>query len=124
VRIRDVVGSIKPEYATLDSKGNPINDPWPTTFPTGGFDLDAVGVIHEETGSLAVHPTMVLQGESFELHGMEEGNDVIITAMNGQQQGNYMYQSGQSFPATFPRGWLILQSGSGRNRRIAKLLIQ
>jgi hypothetical protein len=46
VQIEDVVGSIDPLYRTLDSLGNPINDPWPTDFPTGGFDLDAVGVIH------------------------------------------------------------------------------
>ena len=46
VRIWDVIGSIDPLYRTLDSLGNPINDPWPTNFITGGFDLDAVGVIH------------------------------------------------------------------------------
>jgi hypothetical protein len=47
VRIIDVVGSILPEFATYDSQGNIINDPWPTPFPTSGFDLDAVGVIHQ-----------------------------------------------------------------------------
>jgi hypothetical protein len=46
VRIVDVVGSIDPQYGTLDSDGNVINDPWPTPFSTGGFDLDAIGVIH------------------------------------------------------------------------------
>jgi hypothetical protein len=49
VRIIDVVGCIKDEYASYDSLGNKINDPWPTPFSTGGFDLDAVGVIHEKT---------------------------------------------------------------------------
>ena len=49
VRIVDVVGCIQDEYAEYDSLGNKINDPWPTPFPTGGFDLDAVGVIHEKT---------------------------------------------------------------------------
>jgi hypothetical protein len=47
VRIVDVVGSINPEYATYDCQGNPINDPWPTPFASGGMDLDAVGVIHD-----------------------------------------------------------------------------
>ncbi len=46
IRIIDVVGSIQDEYATYDSQENKINDPWPTPFPSGGFDLDAVGVIH------------------------------------------------------------------------------
>jgi hypothetical protein len=46
VKIVDVVGSIDPAYATYDSAGNMINDPWPTPFPSSGFDLDAIGVIH------------------------------------------------------------------------------
>jgi len=46
VRLVDVVGSIDPAHRTLDSLGNPINDPNPTAFSSGGFDLDAVGVIH------------------------------------------------------------------------------
>jgi hypothetical protein len=46
VRVIDVVGCIQPEYATYDSEGHPVNDPWPTPFASSGFDLDAVGVIH------------------------------------------------------------------------------
>ena len=47
VRIVDVVGFLDPEYATYDSEGHPVNDPWPTPFGSSGFDLDAVGVIHD-----------------------------------------------------------------------------
>ncbi|MBS3914460.1 MAG: T9SS C-terminal target domain-containing protein [Bacteroidetes bacterium] len=47
VRIRDVVGCLNSKYAQHDINGRKINDPWPTRFPSGGFDLDAVGVIHE-----------------------------------------------------------------------------
>lgn len=47
VRLIDVVGSIDPAFATLDSQGTIINDPYPTEFPSGGFDLDAVAVLHE-----------------------------------------------------------------------------
>jgi hypothetical protein len=49
VRITDVVGSINPNLGSKDSKGNMINDPWPTPFASSGFDLDAVGVIHQST---------------------------------------------------------------------------
>jgi len=48
IRIIDVVGSILPAFARKDSRGNIINDPFPTTFPSGGFDLDGIGVIHEK----------------------------------------------------------------------------
>ncbi len=46
IKIIDVVGCIQSEFATFDSQGNKVNDPWPTPFETGGFDLDGVGVIH------------------------------------------------------------------------------
>ncbi|GAB4201053.1 MAG: hypothetical protein Fur0023_05050 [Bacteroidia bacterium] len=49
VKIIDVVGSIHPQYARYDSYGHKINDPYPTPFASGGFDLDAVGVIHQNT---------------------------------------------------------------------------
>ena len=44
--IRDAGGCIHPLYATYDSQGHKVNDPWPTPFDTGGFDLDAHGVIN------------------------------------------------------------------------------
>lgn len=47
VRVIDVVGCIKPEYATYDSEGHIVNDPWFTSNEKGGFDLEAVGVIHD-----------------------------------------------------------------------------
>jgi hypothetical protein len=64
VRIIDVVGSINPDYASYDSYGNIINDPWPTPFPQSGFDLDAVAVVDislvgiedPEVNSLSVYP--------------------------------------------------------------------
>lgn len=46
VKIIDVVGSIIPGIGSKDSKGNLINDPWPTPFASSGFDLDAIGIIN------------------------------------------------------------------------------
>lgn len=51
IKIVDVIGSINPLYANYDSQNNIINDPWPTPFPTSGFDLNAVGVIHQLTST-------------------------------------------------------------------------
>jgi len=47
VKIIDVVGSVNSQYGTTDSQGNYVNDPFPTPFSSSGFDLDAVGVLHE-----------------------------------------------------------------------------
>ncbi|MEI6899095.1 MAG: T9SS C-terminal target domain-containing protein [Bacteroidota bacterium] len=52
IRILDVGGSINLQFASYDSHGHIINDPFPTPFNTGGFDLDAIGVIHENTQSV------------------------------------------------------------------------
>ena len=68
VRIIDVVGNIDPEYASRDSQGHVVNDPWPTPFGSSGFDLDAVGIIHDiahydvsenEIEAVAVYPNPV-----------------------------------------------------------------
>src|SRR5690606_2238777 len=49
VRIVDIVGDGSAE----DSDGRPIHDPTPTVG-SGGFDLEAVGVIHRRTGGFAI----------------------------------------------------------------------
>lgn len=62
VRIVDVVGSIDAAYATFDSLGNAVNDSFPTPFASGGFDLQAVGAIHQQplgvAGFAASHLTL------------------------------------------------------------------
>ena len=48
IKVIDVVGCIQKQYATSDANQHIVNDPWPTDFGSGGFDLDAVGVIHQQ----------------------------------------------------------------------------
>lgn len=55
VKIIDVVGSINATYATYDKNNSVINDPWPTPFPSSGFDLDAVGVINQSAVGIEEH---------------------------------------------------------------------
>lgn len=52
VKLIDVIGSIDPKIGSKDKYGTCINDLFPTEFPSGGFDLDAVGVIHQ--GALGI----------------------------------------------------------------------
>ncbi|WP_225035610.1 MULTISPECIES: T9SS type A sorting domain-containing protein [Winogradskyella] len=52
IKIIDVVGSIDPAYASYDSYGNAINDPFPTPFYSSGFDLDGIGVINQQSLSI------------------------------------------------------------------------
>lgn len=55
VRIVDVVGAIN-EHANYDAANRIINDPYPTAFPIGGFDLDAVAVLHQNIGASIYAP--------------------------------------------------------------------
>ena len=60
VKLVDVVGSINPDYATYDSQGNIVNDPWPTAFHSSGFDLDGIGVINNSMNT-SINENSVLQ---------------------------------------------------------------
>jgi hypothetical protein len=47
VKLIDVVGKVSGAGASFDVLGRVINDTYPTAFTSGGFDLDAIGVINE-----------------------------------------------------------------------------
>lgn len=57
VRILDIVGN----GSAKDSFGYSIYDPTPTTG-SGGFDLDGVGVIHQNTDPIIVEPAAIQDG--------------------------------------------------------------
>jgi hypothetical protein len=46
IKVVDVIGTLDVNYCSYDQYGNKVNDPWPTEFATGGFDLEAIGIIH------------------------------------------------------------------------------
>lgn len=93
VRIIDVVGSLDPDLATFDKDGRAINDPFPTPFASGGFDLDAVGVLHQGevtnvkqviSGQLRVYPNPVTDLLRIDLPEDWEGGIVRIFNLQGQ----------------------------------------
>jgi hypothetical protein len=92
IKIIDVVGSINPLYARYDINNNPINDPFPTAFPSGGFDLDAVGVIHHQvTGItetengifLIAYPNPLNNYESINIKCSEKINEIFVFNSSG-----------------------------------------
>jgi len=62
IKIIDAIGTIQEDFAILDSQNHIINEPYPTPFPSGGFDLDAIGIIHQATPThqLAEPKTQIL----------------------------------------------------------------
>ncbi len=75
VRIIDVVGSIDPAFGSRDAEGRLINDPFPTPFPSGGFDLDAVG-------ALSISPSTF--GEWAAWHGLTGAEADPLAVVDGR----------------------------------------
>ncbi len=88
VKIIDVVGTIDETYATFDQFGQKINDPYPTDFASGGFDLDAVGVIHQEP--LSVYHSIY----SIDVYP-NPAEDIINLVSNGQNNYSILSLSGK-----------------------------
>lgn len=62
IRLIDVTGDVKNGHGSRDSLGQLINDPWPTNFQTCGFDLDAIGVLHQTPAVPALSITVSAAG--------------------------------------------------------------
>lgn len=54
VKVIDVVGSLDSVYASYDKNGRIINDPFPSPYPSGGFDLEAIAVLNQQTTGIDV----------------------------------------------------------------------
>tara|TARA_B100000508_G_scaffold47307_1_gene36816 strand:- start:7851 stop:8825 length:975 start_codon:yes stop_codon:yes gene_type:complete len=77
IRIIDVVGSVG-DSATYDSHGNKINEPFSTPYESGGFDLEAVGVLNqvaslsgEESKLINIYPNPAKSYTSVDLNGQQ-----------------------------------------------------
>ncbi|WP_205685540.1 T9SS type A sorting domain-containing protein [Flavipsychrobacter stenotrophus] len=134
VRIVDVVGSIS-GHSTHDSSGRIINDPFPTNFPTGGFDLDAVGVIHHlgtanvtaiaNDITLSTYPNPVSDKLFFDIKGLADGFSATITSISGVvvYQSKSLGERNKVDMELFPTGmyYLILQDANG-SKWVAKVI--
>lgn len=92
IRLVDVVGSTG-NHASLDTGGRKINDPYPTPFPGGGFDLDAVAAIHlrsvgvndfKTIGLASIYPNPVT--DQLYIRPASQGDlNLVITDVTGKQ---------------------------------------
>ncbi|WP_125468846.1 PKD domain-containing protein [Methylomagnum ishizawai] len=87
VRIKDILGN----GTEQDSSGNPIYDPYKTTG-SAGFDLDAIGVIHQKTQAANRAPVAdagadqtVNGGSVVRLQGSATDSDGVIAAYQWSQ---------------------------------------
>ncbi|MBA3827298.1 MAG: T9SS type A sorting domain-containing protein [Taibaiella sp.] len=132
IRIIDVIGSVS-NNASYDSAGRKVNDPYPSPFPTGGFDLDAVGAIHMKgagipniaSSGVSVYPNPVI--EKVYITQSELNMRAILTDISGKVllQQTLSNRMNELQLGGFRSGvyYLILQNSSGEKwvEKITKL---
>ncbi len=134
VRLIDVVGSIDPAFASKDANGHTINDPFPTPYPSSGFDLDAVGVLHalgissvteQSLSSLAVYPNPSNTG-SWHVQLPLNTKSVKVFDINGKQLLDEPVNNADLTVNgnTWPAGIYFLNAVSGNVSYRAKLIKQ
>ncbi|MDP2385576.1 MAG: T9SS type A sorting domain-containing protein [Bacteroidota bacterium] len=134
VKIIDVVGNIDPLYATYDSQGNKVNDPWPTPFGSSGFDLDALGVIHtasvdvknvEKDIVFTIFPNPVIDNVTIVLGSQD---DVSVSLKNSVGQ-LILFQSNVKSKYRFDltlleKGLYFLEVNSQEKKSVKKIIVQ
>lgn len=126
VRVMDVIGSVDPKFASRDSSGRMINDPWPTSFASGGFDLDAVGVINAsasagiedyELSDVNVFPNIITQGSGITISGKYDKMNLY------KGNGTIVFKEIYTLNAEdLERGFYLLEISKNDKRKVFKLI--
>ena len=134
VRIIDVVGALNESFATRDSRGAKINDPWPTPFAQSGFDLDAIGVIHQrdDVGTMepfreqiVVYPNPLLREEKIHITtGQNISLDVKLINLLGEELMHERTENGWCRLPDVPSGVYYLHIGTDKGIIYQKVVVQ
>lgn len=125
LRIVDVIGAIGQRFSSYDSEGRPINDPYPTDFASGGFDLDALAILGTSPLDLSPENKKALffpNPASQELHWAASVRRVELLSLQG-----YVLRSWQNSPQAvndLPRGYYLLRLYSAEQSHLSKLLLR
>lgn len=134
IRIVDVIGSIDPLYASRDQEGNRINDPYPSVFPSGGFDLRGIGVINSNRPPDPTSVNTVINPLQIRIYP-NPASDVVqivardeapllyrLTDISGRQleQGTIRKSLGIPIGRQAP-GLYLLYIGNGREQSVLKV---
>jgi hypothetical protein len=128
VRLIDVIGSTDASFGSTDQFGNLINDPFPTEFESGGFDLDGIAVLHELAAEnieelieikLFPNPTNGM----INIHTNGEGNVRILSLM-----GKVLYEQKLNLETTidlvlFSEKILLLEVVTDTNKFVERIVV-
>jgi hypothetical protein len=88
VKVIDCIGAITDSYFSMDNLGTIINDPYPTPFESGGFDLEAVGIIN---GLLSINSPKQARISIFP----NPASNWLTISVSGTFTGQFMNVNGQ-----------------------------
>lgn len=129
VKLIDVVGFVEPTYGTQDSEGNYINDPYPTAFPSCGFDLDAVAVLHEGTQEIienSISNISIFPNPSngiFNVKTNETGSYSVIEATGSVVHSSLFKHDFTIDLSTFQKGFYLLKVSNNSGVFIYRLSV-
>ncbi len=133
VKVVDVTGSLIPNFASYDSKGNMINDPYPTPFASGGFDLDGVGVIHIDKPTVVnkenhlqnifLFPNPAGKGQPFNVVGLKKNSTYHLYDLQGKTWSRGKLDLGMTIEAPVNTGIYIIEINTGDKTSRKKLLV-
>lgn len=128
VKLIDAVGSIDSFYGTTDANGTLINDAFPTPFASGGFDLDAVGIINgtldlsEDLIEFVFFPNPVI--EYLTING-EKQAIITIYDMAGKFITEFQHESTTTIhPPNWQSGLYTIRIQSDQRIFFKKILIE
>ncbi len=135
VRVVDVVGTLDDHWCSYDAQGRKINDPFPTDFVSGGFDLDAVGVLYwnidngseeERVFAANIFPNPVKRG--YPLTISSSGNrikSVHLYSLDGKRnEVNYQMINSTQWQITgLQPGVWIIELADGVHRYLQKVVV-
>jgi hypothetical protein len=123
VRVVDAVGSVSPKWGSKDANGNMVNDPWPTPFPSGGFDLDAVGVLHFAETESFVYPTVLNASMMLNITNSDNFFSGKLYTASGKELYKFSPKPKNKLP-TLKAGIYILQLYGDNKKYMVRLLVQ
>jgi len=132
ISVKDVVGKLDIELGSFDSRNQLINDLWPTPFPTSGFDLDAIGVIHDAS-NLAVDEK---HGLNADFYPNPFDDQISLKAADQKQfslivydsfgkiifESTRLYSGDQITTSEWRKGLYLIQIKSANNTSVIKML--
>lgn len=134
VKIVDVVGSLDNAFASRDSRGVKINDPWPTPFAQSGFDLDAIGVIHQRDDvginealgqQIYIYPNPLISNDKIYITtGLNTLLDIKLMNLLGEEMMHELTEDGWCNLPNLPSGVYYLYISTHDGITYKKVLVE